>query len=72
VKGSKQLYLVLVSRSSTEAEYKAMANATAEVIWVESQLNLEFNSDNLLVYGVIILVQHIFVRTLFFMQEQST
>jgi histone deacetylase 1/2 len=27
-----------VSRSSTEAEYKAMSNATAEVIWVESLL----------------------------------
>jgi hypothetical protein len=54
-----------VSHSSTEAEYKAMANTTAEVIWVESQLNLELNSDDLLVYGVIILVQHIFLRTLF-------
>ena len=27
-----------VSRSSTEAEYKALANGAAEAIWVESQL----------------------------------
>ena len=27
-----------VSRSSTEAEYKSMANATAEMIWVEQLL----------------------------------
>jgi hypothetical protein len=27
-----------VSRSSTEAEYKALANATAEVIWVQTIL----------------------------------
>ena len=28
-----------VSRSSTEAEYKSLANATAEVIWVQSLLD---------------------------------
>ena len=28
-----------VSRSSTEAEYKALANATAEIIWVQAILN---------------------------------
>ena len=29
---------VTVSRSSTEAEYKSMANATAEVMWVQTLL----------------------------------
>jgi histone deacetylase 1/2 len=28
-----------ISRSSTEAEYKSLANATAEMIWVEALLN---------------------------------
>ena len=28
-----------VSRSSTEAEYKSLANATAEVMWIETLLN---------------------------------
>jgi histone deacetylase 1/2 len=33
-----QIWLATVSRSSTEAEYKALANATAELIWVEALL----------------------------------
>jgi histone deacetylase 1/2 len=28
-----------VSRSSTEAEYKSLANATAEVMWVQTLLD---------------------------------
>jgi histone deacetylase 1/2 len=28
-----------ISRSSTEAEYKSVANATAEVIWIQSLLD---------------------------------
>ncbi|XP_073363492.1 uncharacterized protein [Aegilops tauschii subsp. strangulata] len=31
--------LATVSRSSTEAEYKALANATAEIIWVQTVLD---------------------------------
>lgn len=49
-----------VSRSSTEAEYKALANATAEIIWVQSLLD-EWGcvSPNLLFCGVTTLVRHI-------------
>jgi hypothetical protein len=28
----------MISRSSTEVEYKVLANATAEVIWIQSVL----------------------------------
>jgi hypothetical protein len=29
----------MVSKSSTEAEYKALANATAEVMWIQKLLH---------------------------------
>jgi hypothetical protein len=48
-----------VSKSSTEAEYKSLVNATAEVIWVQSLLReLGVPSPHLSGYGVITLEQH--------------
>ncbi|WVZ94141.1 hypothetical protein U9M48_040073 [Paspalum notatum var. saurae] len=55
-----------VSRSSTEAEYKALANATAQLIWNLGCLNRE-----LLFCGVIILVLHTYLLILSFMLALS-
>ncbi|WVZ94198.1 hypothetical protein U9M48_040119, partial [Paspalum notatum var. saurae] len=55
-----------VSHSSTEAEYKALANATAQLIWNLGCLNRE-----LLFCGVIILVLHTYLLILSFMLALS-
>jgi hypothetical protein len=51
-----------ISRSSTEAEYKALANATAEIMWIHALLH----------DGVIILVQNIYQLIMCFMLAQNT
>ena len=52
-----------VSRSSTEAEYKAMANGTAELLWVCKLLNeLGIPHPSAAGCGVIILVPNISPR----------
>lgn len=61
-----------VFRLSTEAEYKALANATGEVIWVQSMLKeLGVKSSKTPSYGVTILVQHTCLQIQFFMPEQN-
>jgi hypothetical protein len=55
-----------VSRSSTKSEYKAVADATAEVIW-----NLEFRNHVLLLSGVTILVLRIYRPIRFFIVAPS-
>ena len=58
-----------VSTSSIEAEYKAMVNATSEVMWVHKLLD-ELGIPHP-VSGVIILVLNICLRILCFMLRQS-
>lgn len=50
-----------VSRLSIEAEYKALANATAEIMWIQTLLQElgVFRHQELLRYGVTILEQNI-------------
>jgi hypothetical protein len=59
-----------VSRSSAEAEYKAIANDTAKIMWVQILLK-ELKVYNLKrpSYGVIIWEQSFYQPIQFFMQE---
>jgi hypothetical protein len=62
-----------ISRSSTEAEYKSMANATAEIMWLQTLLKeLGVKAPKLHGYGVITWVLHTYRPTLCFMQELNT
>jgi hypothetical protein len=61
-----------VSRSSTEVEYKALANATMEIICLQTLLDeLGVSHPPLQHYGVIIWGLHICQQILFFMHVQS-
>ena len=62
-----------VSKSSTEAEYKSLANATVEVIWLESLFaELGIKLDQVLAYGVTIWAPLTYQLILCPMQELST
>jgi hypothetical protein len=61
-----------VSRFSTEAEYNSVANATAEVIWMQSllaELRVQLKKHH--IYCVIIWVQHICQQIQSFMHEPN-
>jgi hypothetical protein len=61
-----------VSRSSTEAEYKALANATAEVMWIQKLLDeLGILHHAQLVCGVTTLELSIYLQIQFFMPVQN-
>jgi hypothetical protein len=57
-----------VSQSSTEAEYKAIANVDAEIMWIQTLLN---ELGILHLFGVIILEQLICLRTQYSMREPN-
>ena len=62
-----------VSRSSTEAEYKAVANATAELIWIESLLReLGISQSHPPVLWCDNIVLRFFRQTRCFMHEPNT
>jgi hypothetical protein len=61
-----------VSRSSTKAEYKSLANATAEVIWMESLLGeLGNKTDKTSCIWCDNMGASIFLLILFFMLGQN-
>jgi hypothetical protein len=61
-----------VSQSSTEVEYKSIANVAAEIMWIQTLLmNLVFRILLLHLFGVIILEQLICLRTQCSMREPN-